>query len=107
MKINIIPLSVNRAWKGQRFKTKEYKDYEVELLYKLPKIIVKSGELSLWITFGMSNSLSDIDNPVKPFLDILQKKYGFNDKNIFELHIRKQKVLKGEEFIDFKIESYE
>ena len=36
MKINIKPLSVNKAWQGKRFKTKKYKAFETELLLKLP-----------------------------------------------------------------------
>ena len=37
-KINIKPLSVNQAWMGRKFKTKFYKDYEIELALKLPKL---------------------------------------------------------------------
>ena len=51
---------------------------------------------------GMSNSLADIDNCLKPRLDVLQKKYPrFNDKQIEELRIKKIKVKKGQEFISF------
>jgi Holliday junction resolvase RusA-like endonuclease len=38
--------------------------------------------------FGFSNKASDLDNPVKLLMDIAQKKYGFNDKNVFELNVR-------------------
>jgi hypothetical protein len=54
----------------------------------------------------MSNVLSDWDNPVKPFQDILQKRYGFNDKNIFKAVVTKVKVPRGYEFIDFEIIPY-
>lgn len=37
IRIKIKPLSVNDAWKGQRFKTKEYKQYEQDLMFILPK----------------------------------------------------------------------
>lgn len=98
-KINIRPLSVNRAWKGKRFKTEEYKQYEKDLGLLLPKDIkVKSG---LSLEFGFSSKLSDIDNPVKPFIDILQKKYGFNDRDLILLIIKKRIVAKGEEYIKF------
>ena len=99
--INIKPLSVNNAWKGRRFKTDDYKAYETELLYKLPKLSVPSGALRIDLTFYFKNSLSDIDNPVKPFLDILQKKYGFNDRDIFQLNIKK--VVSKIEGIEFNI----
>jgi hypothetical protein len=36
-------------------------------------------------------------------MDIAQKKYGFNDKNVFELNVRKCLVKKGEEFIQMGI----
>ena len=58
-------------------------------------------ELSLVV--GLSNMASDIDNIVKPFVDVLQKKYGFNDKYIFRLIVEKKLVTKGTEFIEFHI----
>lgn len=106
MKINIKPLSVNECWQGKRFKTSKYKTYETELLYRLKRISLPDPPYELNITFGLSNVLSDWDNPVKPFQDILQKKYGFNDKNIFKAVVIKEKVSKGNEFIDFEIKSY-
>lgn len=50
--------------------------------------------------------MSTENKPVKPFVDILQKKYLFNDKEIMVATIRKQKVEKGKEFVGFKIESF-
>ena len=105
VRIEIKPLSVNEVWQGKRFKTQKYKKYENELLCILPKITIPKPPYKLYLTFGMSNVLSDWDNPVKPFQDVLQKKYGFNDKDIFEAHVYKVKVKKGEEFIKFSIET--
>jgi len=104
-KLNIKPLSVNECWKGKRFKTKEYLQYEKYLLLMLPKIKMPPPPYKLNIEFGFSNMASDIDNPVKPFQDILQKKYGINDKNIIELSINKIKTEKGKEFIKFSIDN--
>ena len=73
----------------------------MKLNYKLPKLSVPSGALRIDLTFYFKNSLSDIDNPVKPFLDILQKKYGFNDRDIFELNVKK--VVSKIEGIEFNI----
>lgn len=56
------------------------------------------------VEFGMS-ALSDLDNPLKPLLDVLQKKYGINDRDILELRAKKKVVKKGKEFIAFKIET--
>ena len=104
MKINIKPLSVNEAWQGKRFKTKAYKAYEQELLYKLrPMIILPEPPYQIIFEFGFSNKASDWDNPVKPLQDILQKKYGFNDKDIYEGIVRKVIVPKGEEYLRVEI----
>lgn len=97
-KIDIKPLSVNECWQGKRFKTEKYKWYELELISLLPDQVDITDKLS--IEFGISK-LSDIDNPLKPFLDILQKKYGINDRDFNELTVKKNVVKKGQEFIFF------
>ena len=102
----IKPLSVNKAWQGQRFKTNEYKTYEQHLLYTLPAAKLPKAPYSIYFEFGLSNALSDWDNPVKPLQDILQKKYGFNDKEIMMGTVKKYKVKKGEEYFKVKIDSY-
>jgi Holliday junction resolvase RusA-like endonuclease len=104
MRIEIKPLSVNDAWKGRRFRTDKYKDYQKEIALKLPNIKNDfQGNLKINIVFGFSSKGSDIDNPLKPFLDCLQKKYGVNDNQIYELHVKKEIVKKGYEFINFEI----
>ena len=103
IKIEIKPLSVNKCWKGRRFKTPEYKKYETDCLYLLPKSDIGKPPYWIWIEFGFSNMAADIDNPVKPFLDILQKRYGFNDKDIIKMHLAKIKVKKGMEYIKYSI----
>lgn len=102
VKLNVKPLSVNECWKGTRYKTKEYKSYEMLLLLMLPKKDLNDVNC-VSIELGFSSKLADIDNPVKPILDILQKKYGFNDKDIFELHVKKTVVDKGQEYIKISI----
>jgi Holliday junction resolvase RusA-like endonuclease len=101
----IKPLSVNECWQGQRFKTNAYKIYEKELLLTLPALTLPPAPYSIYFEFGFSNIASDYDNPVKPLQDILQKKYGFNDKDIYEARILKKKVAKGHEYFIFKIET--
>ncbi len=104
MKIEIKPLSVNDVWQGRRFKTPKYKQYERDLLLLLPPVKIDfKYDLSVNIIFGFSSATSDIDNPVKPLLDVLQKKYGFDDKQIHELNIKKEIVKKGNEFIKLEI----
>jgi Holliday junction resolvase RusA-like endonuclease len=100
MRLNIKPLSVNECWQGRRFKTKKYLAYEKELLLMLKPLKLPQGNLFLNIKFGFSNKNSDIDNCVKPLLDILQKKYSFNDRNIYRLCLEKTIVKRGYEFIE-------
>lgn len=101
----IKPLSVNRCYKGRRFKTNEYKNYEAILLRTLPDLILPKPPYKISFEFGFSSASSDYDNPVKPLQDILQKRYGFNDKNIFYGTSKKVKVNKGEEYFLVKLES--
>lgn len=101
IEIKIKPLSVNIAWRGRRFKTLRYKEYEKELMYKLPKSLkIPEGKLKLYVEFGMSRA-SDWDNPIKPFVDVLQKKYHFNDNRIFEARVIKK--ISKEPYINFEI----
>jgi Holliday junction resolvase RusA-like endonuclease len=93
-KLLVKPLSVNEAWQGRKFKTDKYKKYEEVLLMMLPNINIDFDKqpLELFIEVGFSNKASDIDNVIKPFVDILQKKYEFNDKYIYRLLVEKKDV---------------
>lgn len=106
-KLKIKPLSANQSWKGSKKKTEEYKLYEKELLYTLPNIKVNKNNLIILTIHAGISLKSDIDNIAKPFIDILQKKYEFNDNRICELHLIKFVVSRSNEFIAFKIEYYE
>ena len=100
-------MSVNDAWQGRRFKTPEYKRYEKDVITLLRPLVIPEGELNLYLEWGFSNyGQSDFDNPIKPFTDCLQKRYGFNDNRIKESTVRKVKVAKGDEYIEFSITPY-
>ncbi len=111
IKINVKPLSVNQCWQGRRFKTVRYKNYERELLFILPRKlkmkIKKNDKLKIEITAGLSSANADVDNIVKPFLDILQKKYNFDDRQVYEMILKKEKTAKGKEFVEFFIKKIE
>lgn len=102
--VHIKPLSVNDAWKGKRFKSDAYKAYETEMLVRLPAGRLPNPPYYVQYEFGFSNPLADFDNPCKPLGDILQRKYGFNDKLIYEAHIKKVLVKKGCEYVKVKIQ---
>lgn len=107
IRVDIKPLSVNDAWQGRRFKTNAYKKYERDLLFLLPKITIPQPPFVVNIEYGFSSNASDVDNPTKLILDILQKKYLFNDSQIHELHLYKKIVKKGQEYFKFSINSFE
>ena len=107
IRLDIKPLSVNRAWQGRRFKTPEYERYERAMLLMLPCIKLPEPPYRIYYEFGFSNKQSDLDNPIKQLGDILQKKYGFNDKEIYEAFIRKKIVKRGQEYIRLKFEHIE
>lgn len=65
--------------------------------YEIPE-----GDLAIRLEFGLSKT-ADWDNPVKPFQDILQKKYGFNDSRIIRAEVIKKVVKKGDGYINFII----
>ena len=100
-RLEIKPLSVNEVWQGKRFKTPKYKGYEKHVLMCLRPLEVKGDRLCLLLRFGLSSKNADVDNPVKPFLDILQKKYGFNYRQIYRFAVEKEDVSKGQEYIEF------
>jgi len=103
----IKPLSVNACWQGRRFKSDAYKAYEKELLHTLPQKKLPKPPYKATFTVGCSSRASDIDNFLKPLIDIMQKKYGFDDKDIYELHAKKLITNKGSEYFTFLLESIE
>lgn len=105
MRINIAPLSINKVFTGRRFKTDLYREYCRAVSFMLPPKQLPAPPFQVNITWGMSNNLSDVDNPAKPFIDILQAKYKFNDRDIKTLVLSKELVEKGKEYIDFEIKN--
>jgi Holliday junction resolvase RusA-like endonuclease len=103
--LKIKPLSINQAFKGRRFRTDLYNDYIKDMKDILAKEIdiPDPKNVKIAIEFGFSTKLSDIDNCIKPFLDCLVKKYKVDDRYIYEMHVFKSIVIKGEEYIKFKI----
>lgn len=103
--VKIKPLSNNDSWTGRRFRSDKYKKYEKELMHILPDMKIPKPPYKVTYEFGFSSKGSDIDNPCKNFGDVLQKRYDFNDNQVYEMIIYKKIVKKGQEYISFKIES--
>tara|TARA_B100000161_G_scaffold15730_4_gene9578 strand:- start:2832 stop:3164 length:333 start_codon:yes stop_codon:yes gene_type:complete len=99
---------MNEAFMGRKRKTAAYRNYEIKVPPELPDLnIPTSGPLALSLIAGLSNRAADIDNVIKPFVDILQSHYGFNDNRIYNLEVVKVKVPKGEEYISFSLSPME
>lgn len=105
--LDIKPLSINQAWQGKRFKTPKYDKFIKESLTQMPtKKLKLSDMIHVSLVFGFSSKLADIDNGVKPILDILTKKYGIDDRYIYGLEVQKKIVPKGQEYINITIRDY-
>ncbi len=105
IEIPIKPLSVNEAFKGKRYKTQKYDTFINSMLFLLPKINLPKAPYSIDVVFGYSSRASDIDNGLKSLLDCLVKKYGFDDREIYQMNVKKEIVKKGNEFIKFEIKN--
>jgi len=104
--INIKPLSVNEAYTGRRYKTEACRVYCKNVGWLLKSGTIQLGKLEINITWYFSDPSSDIDNPAKIFIDTLQKKYRFNDKEVYKLTLEKKIVSKGQEKIKYEIKEY-
>lgn len=105
-RINIKPLSVNEAFKGRRFHTKEHKLWSAKVLKVLPNIIIPKPPYEIYLKFGFSSKSSDWDNCIKQVQDSLSEKYKFNDKLIRRGIVDTEIVPKGKEYFEFEIKNY-
>ena len=107
-RIRIKPLSINEAFQGKRFKTKLYEKFKDTIQKylipkrKLPKHPEKT-KLFVHYRWGFSSSRSDIDNPVKPFQDVLFDRMPNDDRDVYFTILEKRIVPKGKEHIDYHI----
>lgn len=106
IKIDITPLSVNKAWQGRRWKTKDYLNYEKSCLFLLPKMELPKPPYHFIYEFGFSNLNADLANPEKLISDIICKKYGIDDRHIYKMEMEKKIVKKGQEYVKIEIIPY-
>jgi len=109
MECPVKPLSINAAYTLKRKKSAKYRKFE-ELMalelqgYRIPKNrLPNEMRFKLSIHWGFATSLSDVDNPIKTLLDVLQRWFGFDDKQIMRIAATKTVVGKGREFINFTL----
>ena len=103
------PLSVNRAYKGRKYKTPDYTMFAESVWYRLLQLDPAKppeGAKFAHYRWGFSSKNSDTDNPTKVFQDILTKFWGFRaDTDIEFIILERAIVPKGEEYIEFHIDS--
>ena len=104
------PVSTNAMYEsdssGRKWKSAKYSDFEANakrMLKHKPLSLPKTGDLKFTAVFGVSSRF-DLDNSLKAFIDILEDVYGFDDKRITHIDVRKESVRRKEEFIQFNIE---
>lgn len=94
----------------QTYPTAEYKEFLERF-----KVSTDSMEwefdstklLKITLTAKFSNKASDLDNVAKPTLDALQHVFDWNDKYVYEMHMYKEIVKKGEEELNIHVEELE
>lgn len=99
LEIKINPISVNKCWKGRRFKTSEYARWRKNflLLCRFDQSGYYSDNVSIEFFISSYNS-SDLDNMVKPTLDALVDKGIIkDDRQIQHLSMSKYKVKEKKE----------
>lgn len=101
--LEIVPLSINKAWQGKRFKTPIYSKYIEMALYRLPNKEKISGPVKVNLRFRIAYPKKcDVDNFIKPILDIFVKK-GYIDDDRYIYLLNASKVQSDDEGIDFEI----
>jgi len=108
MKLNIKPLSVNKAWRGRRFKTPEYEAWREQMGWILKNHANQKIQwCNLKIDFHIKNyGASDVDNMIKSTLDALvEAKVIEDDRYVKSITATKHRA--KEEYICITIEPIE
>lgn len=89
-------------------KTREYLNYQEQIKLQLMCTSThwpfQDSDVAFEVTAGLSNKLSDLDNVIKPLLDTYQYSYpSFNDRTVNKITLLKDKVKKGQEYLDVTI----
>ena len=105
IRFNIKLLSINR--KNDKNALEKFRN---DLQQKLPDRkyqFTKESRFKFTATFGMRKN-KDLDNLTKILLDALQRKYHFNDRQIYEINITKKDVKtysqRNQEYIEWTLE---
>ena len=111
LKLKLAPLSNNKAWKGRHFKTKTYKQFELDVIKLLPVCRDTHDKSEIFVHYIyhiVSYGLSDTANMEKTLTDMLVKRgYLLDDRYIRAIYQRKEKASCIEDqYIEVRIEKY-
>lgn len=111
IKLEVNPLSVNKAFQGRRFKTPLYKSFENDVCRMLPVCSTQAikEEVFVHYVYHIKNYYrADTFNLEKTLSDMLVKRgYILDDRYIRAGYQRKEKTLEGEsEWIEISIVPY-
>lgn len=106
-KLNIKPLSINKAFQGRRFKTSDANNYDKQLALLLPKEKVVGEYFRVSYNFHLINfSITDADNLVKMLQDaVVRREIIPDDRRIVEYKIKK--FPSDTDYIEVEIEAIE
>lgn len=104
--IEVKPLSINRAWRGRRFKTPEYTQFEKDCSWYLRNKKMIKGEVEIDYKFLLKNyKMTDVDNCIKTVTDqIVKAGIIEDDRKIVKLMA--QKFETDEDMIVIEIKPY-
>lgn len=105
--LEVSPLSVNKAWKGRRFKTGDYLQFERDVCAVLPISDEEpmEGELVVEYIYYIKNyGNTDTGNLEKTLTDMLVKRRYIKDDRYIKKLIQTKEKLDGEyEYVDILI----
>lgn len=111
IELKVNPLSNNKAWKGRRFKSSLYTQFEKDVVKMLPPSNdpVDKTEMFVHYVYHIKNyGMTDTANMEKVLTDMLVKRgYLLDDRYIRAIYQRKERLKAGEnEWIDIYITPY-
>ena len=104
-KVDMKPISVNKAWKGRRYKTDEYKVWRQEALYriKLMKLEKIEGWVEVHINSYLKNfKITDEANLLKAIFDALVDAEVIEDDRFIKRHTS-EKHESDEDYFTFEV----
>ncbi len=85
------------------------RDAEERIAWALRRVVKVplAGKLAVKLSFHTSDLRADVDNLAKLVLDAGNKVAWIDDRHIWDLHIKRYQVAKGEEMTTIEIEGIE